>query len=251
MSDLPPSPEEEPVAISADMLAEPEPPREQRVDFEKGMPPVPSVAAGIIVLCVAVFAWEWWSGALASAASIIAAGALHRASVLEGEVWRLLTAIYLHGSPTHLLGNCMMLYVLGMGVQHGFGWARTLLLYHVAGLCGSILSVVLTPGPGVGASGAIFGLSAAIVVFFYRFRHRFFLRDKRIGFVPLVWAMWSVGTGFLDPTIDNYAHIGGFVGGALMAAVLPARPRAEAPPSAGFVVQAPGTVAPPRLDPPR
>jgi rhomboid protease GluP len=137
------------------------------------------------------------------------------------------TATFLHGGFDHLFGNCAILYVLGMACEHAFGMVRTIAIYAVAGLSGSLLSLMLTTGPSVGASGAIFGLSSAIIIFFYRYQHIFFVRDKRVAFVLLVWAVYSVGLGFLTPGIDNYAHIGGFTGGAVMGALLPRRDRPE------------------------
>lgn len=81
----------------------------------------------------------------------------------------------------------------------------------------------LRPGPSVGASGAIFGLTASVVVVLYRYHSRFYLRDKRIGFVLAVWAGYQVLSGFASPYIDNFGHLGGLAGGAL--ATLAVRPR--------------------------
>jgi rhomboid protease GluP len=232
MPDVPP-PEPPPLEISADMLAQPEPP-ESRVDFERGMSVFPWLCLGLIVANTAVFAWELAVGALGSTASITAAGALHRESVLHGEVWRMPWSMFLHGDVAHLVGNCVVLYILGMGLEHAVGFVSTAGVYLFAGLCGAALSLLMQPGPGVGASGAIFGLAGALVVFLYRFRHVYYVRDKQIGYVLLAWAVFQIVTGFLDPRIDNFAHLGGFAGGAL--AALTVRPRV-APPAPGFAVQ--------------
>jgi len=87
-------------------------------------------------------------------------------------------------------------------------------------LAGSLLSAALSPGPSVGASGAIFGVVAAVVVVLYRHQERFSLRDKRIGFVLLVWAGYQISTGLLNPYIDNYGHLGGLAGGGSTALLL-------------------------------
>lgn len=234
-SDVPPAgaaPADAPLAITADMLETP-PPESLRADFERGMSMLPVVIIALAVINVAIFAWQFVSGGLESAETFITAGALYRESVLDGEIWRLLTATYLHAGADHLLGNLFGLYVLGVAVPHAIGWQRTLLAYHVAGLTGSILSVIMSPGPGVGASGAIFGLAGLIIVFLYRHQQRFQLRDKRVGIVLLAWAAWTIATGFLMPGIDNFAHIGGFVGGAIMGMFLPARSRPDLE-TAGF-----------------
>ena len=75
----------------------------------------------------------------------------------------------------------------------------------------------------MGASGAIFGLVASVIVVLYRHQDRFYLRDKRFGFVLLIWAAYQVLTGLATPWIDNFGHLGGIAGGAL--ATLAVRPR--------------------------
>jgi rhomboid protease GluP len=212
---------EEPIVITPDMLAPGS--RGARVDFERGMHPVPPVVSLLIVLNVAMFVWQIASGALTDEETIIAAGALVRERVLAGEGSRLISAMFLHGGADHLIGNVLVLYVVGMAVEHALGLARTAFVYFASGLAGAGLSMALSPGPSVGASGAIFGLIASVIVVLYRHRDRFHVRDKRIGFVLVVWAGYQVGTGFLTPFIDNFAHIGGFVGGAL--GTLLVRPR--------------------------
>jgi rhomboid protease GluP len=221
-----PEPAPEPLVLTADMLAPPDPPR--RIDFERGIGHGPLFTLVMIGALVGVFVWELATGALASEAAIVQAGALSRPEVMTaGEVWRLATATFLHGGFDHLIGNCAILYILGMACEHAFGAVRTIAIYAVSGLGGSLMSLSLTTGPSVGASGAIFGLTAAIIIFFYRYQHVFVVRDKRVGFVLLVWAAYSVGLGFLTPGIDNFAHIGGFTGGAIMGALLPRRDRPE------------------------
>src|SRR5438876_255009 len=81
------------------------------------------------------------------------------------------------------------------------------------------------------AAGAVFGVVAAVVVALYRHQKRFYLRDKRIGFVLLVWAAYQISTGLLSPYIDNYGHLGGFAGGATAAWLL--KPSLLSEPSTG------------------
>jgi rhomboid protease GluP len=210
----------EPLLITSDMFAPASAATAARVDFERGMSRWPVLTLALIAANVAVFGWQLSIGALDSEAAIIEAGALARARVLEGEVWRLFSAIFLHAGVEHLVGNCLMLYIVGMACEHGFGAGRAMVIYFVSGLCGSVLSVTMSLGPSVGASGAIFGVVSAVVVFLYLQRHHFFIRDKRIGVVLLVWAAYTVAMGFLTPGIDNFAHIGGLLGGVLVGAAL-------------------------------
>src|SRR5438094_4266514 len=165
------------------------------VDFERGMRIAPPLVLALITANVALFGWELATGALASRDGIVEAGALVRDRVLAGEWWRLESATFLHAGWDHLLGNCLVLYVVGMACEHAFGFVRTAVVYFTSGLTGSLLSGALSPGPPVGASGAILGGVAAVVVAFYRHQKRFHLRDKRIGFVRLARAAYQLSTG--------------------------------------------------------
>lgn len=195
------------------MLANPATPRETRLDFERGLSYAPKLTLLLIGLNVALFIVELATGALVDSASIVRAGALHRESVMHGEVWRLLSAMFLHVGFDHLLGNCLVLYAVGMAWEHAVGW-RTAAVYFVGGVCGSLLSVLSSPGPSVGASGAIFGLTGALIVFLYRHRDVYYVREKRVGVVLAAWAVYQVVLGLFTPLVDNFAHIGGLIGGA-------------------------------------
>ena len=153
--------------------------------------------------------------------------------VAEGEVYRLLTAMFLHGGIGHIFFNMYALYVIGATVEPIFGRARFLLIYVLGGLTGSLLSLLLGDflSPSVGASGAVFALFAAEAVHLYqhrgvyanvrsRLRHMLFLIGMNlfIGLVP-------------GSRIDNWGHIGGVLGGLLLAwRIAPRMPRPSAPP---------------------
>lgn len=189
-----------------------------RVDLERGMSPAPPLTLALIALLTAVFARQVAIDSLASQEAIIAAGAKDLASIRAGEVWRLLSAAFLHGSAGHLVGNLVALYILGMAAEHMFGRARLASVLVLAAIAGSVFSC-LDPRPSVGASGAIFGLMGAVAVAVYRNSAVLHVRDKRVGGALLVWAGWSFFIGIADPFVDNWAHLGGFVAGALAGGV--------------------------------
>jgi rhomboid protease GluP len=199
------------------------PARRTPVDFERGMSLVPPLTLALMAANLAMFARELASGALTDRDTIVAAGALVRDKVLAGEVWRLVTSMFLHGGVDHLIGNMIVLYIVGMACEHALGLARTAYVYFAAGFTGAMVSLLLRPGPSVGASGAIFGLLASVVVVLYCYRGRFHLRDNRIGLVLAAWAAYQVLSGLATPYIDNAAHLGGMIGGALT--TLPITPR--------------------------
>lgn len=140
----------------------------------------------------------------------------------RGEFWRLFTAMFLHGGLPHLFFNGFSLYVLGPGIEAWFGWRRFLAVYLLGGLTGSLLSAVLMENSrfaaSLGASGALFALIGAELVYLYRNRAalgafgRYQLRQ--LGFIALL----NLGMGFLPGSnIDNWGHIGGLVGGTVLA----------------------------------
>ena len=189
----------------------------RRVDFERRMRSTPPATLTLIGILTAIFALEVAAGSLDGNDAIVRAGALVRDGVAHGQLWRLVTPIFLHGGIEHLVSNAVALFILGLVCEHAFGRAQYVSLFLVSGLSGSLLSVVLNPGPSVGASGAIFGLQGAAIVLFRRHRDRLLVRDRRIGFVLLVWAIYTIVGGIATPYIDNGAHIGGALGGALFA----------------------------------
>lgn len=212
---------EEPLIITRSMLTAT--PRRVPIDFERGMRMAPPFILLLIVLNVFMFGWEIAAGALSDEDTIMAAGALARAEVLAGEWWRLVSAMFLHGGVDHLLGNMIVLYIVGIGCEHALGLSGTAFVYFASGVAGSLLSLTFSTGPSVGASGAIFGVAAALIVVLVRYRDRYHLRDKRIGVVLGIWAAYQLAIGFTLPFVDNFAHIGGLAGGAL--ATLIVRPR--------------------------
>lgn len=187
----------------------------EREEFETGMGFFPPVTLVLCVLCTLAYIGEVAIGALQNEDAIIAAGALNAAKVRAGEWWRLGSAMFLHGSVEHLLGNLIILYVLGMACEHGFGWNQFLVLYVFAGLVGSGFSL-LGGRTSVGASGAVFGAAGGLIAFFARHHRSFRVRDARVAVVLVVWAGYQFALGLMSPFVDNLAHLGGLIGGFLI-----------------------------------
>ena len=186
-----------------------------KIDFERGMSSTPVLTIALIGFNAVLFFVTVSQGLLQSEAAILKAGALSRELVFHGEVWRLLSAMFLHGGLDHLAGNGVGLFIVGMAAEHAYGKLEMIGIYVISGLCGSVLSVLMNPGPSVGASGAIFGLLGATIVVFLKYRDRLHLRDKHVGNGLLLWAAYSIATAWFIPFVDNAAHVGGLLGGAL------------------------------------
>lgn len=189
----------------------------RRVDFERRMRRRPPVTLAVIGLLAVIFAVEAALRATESAQGLVALGALSRPEVFAGQWWRLESATWLHGGLNHLVSNAIALFIFGMICEHAFGRAQYVVLYVLSGVGGSILSLLISEGPSVGASGAIFGLQGAAIVLFRQHRERILMRDRRIGVVLLGWALYSIVAGWTSPFVDNGAHIGGVLTGALIA----------------------------------
>jgi rhomboid protease GluP len=111
------------------------------------------------------------------------------------------------------------LWAIGPAVERFFGQARFLTVYLLSGISGVLLSLVMSPNPSVGASGAIFGLLGALATFLYLHRATFGQMGRaqlrQLVFVALI----NLGMG-LTPGIDNWGHVGGLVAGVALASFL-------------------------------
>ncbi len=129
--------------------------------------------------------------------------------VSDGEYYRLVTSMFVHLGPLHLLTNMWALWIIGRSLELVLGPLRFLVLYFVAGLGGSVAVYVFAPYPGgAGASGAIFGLFAALFVILKR------LRRDTSAIIPLL--VINLVISFV-PGISWQAHLGGLVTGAVVA----------------------------------
>ena len=145
------------------------------------------------------------------------------AVVRDGEWWRLVTATVLHGGLVHLALNMWALWVAGTQVTRWFGNGQFLLIYWGSALAGSALSLHFSAqqAVSVGASGAVFGVLGALLAGVVQHRDRVpkavvtQLLTSQGAFVAI-----SLVQGFTRPGIDNAAHIGGLLAGAVMAWLL-------------------------------
>ena len=126
--------------------------------------------------------------------------------------------MFLHGGLVHLLFNCYALYVIGSQVESFLGKFKFLVIYLVAGISGALFSMIFGGNyASIGASGAIFGLMGALVYFGYHYRV-YLGNVVRSQIIPLI--VLNLALGFFVTGIDNFAHIGGLIGGTLMSIAL-------------------------------
>lgn len=139
------------------------------------------------------------------------------ALIRAGELWRLITPVFLHGSILHIAFNMYALIIYGRGIEARYGHGRFLLLYFLSGYAGNVMSFLLTVNPSLGASTAIFGLIAAEGVFIIQNRKLLGNRVNRSLVNLLYIAGVNLLIGFTTTGVDNWGHIGGLLGGLLFA----------------------------------
>jgi membrane associated rhomboid family serine protease len=191
--------------------------------------------AQLIVIVTSIVSLVALSDAQVNRAGDVITGPLFQALQLDhdaiknGELWRLLTVTLVHapGGSTpllslHLLLNMYALWIVGPVVESIWGKRLLLAFYVLTALAASTASFLTSPGPAVGASGAIFGLVG--VIFAGTRAHHPMLDRRARSIVPQLglFIVINLAFGFLaGGTIDNAAHIGGLVSGMWLGFVVP------------------------------
>ena len=142
---------------------------------------------------------------------------LQKDLVRLGEFYRLLTGAFIHVDIIHFLTNAYSLYIIGSMAESYYGKKKFTLIYLLSIISASLLSISMNDSFSIGASGGIFGLLGCLLYFGYHYRVYFGnVLIRRI--VPVI--ILNLFIGFTIPGIDNFAHIGGLVGGFLISKAL-------------------------------
>ncbi len=142
---------------------------------------------------------------------------LQKDLVRMGEVYRLITGAFIHIDILHFLTNAYSLYIVGSMAESYYGKKKFIIIYLFSMITASLLSISMGDTISIGASGAIFGLLGCLLYFGYHYRVYFGnVLLRRI--VPVI--LVNLVIGFSLPGIDNFAHIGGLIGGFLISKAL-------------------------------
>jgi membrane associated rhomboid family serine protease len=170
---------------------------------------------GLIAINVIVFLIELaggGTGSLSGGGTVIHDAGLRGPDVANGDWWRVISGGFLHAGFLHLLLNMYVLYIAGSILEPGIGTARFLGIYFVSLIAGSLGALVVDPNSlTVGASGAIFGLMAAVVVI---------ARGRGVEQLASQFGLFIVLNLVLTFSISGISvggHIGGLIGGAVAA----------------------------------
>lgn len=191
----------------------------------------PIVTVGLIVVNVLVFLYELSLGA--NLDSFLGAFAAQSSEIRAGQaLYTLITSIFLHSGWLHLIFNMLYLWIFGDNVESELGHGLYLIFYLVGGIVASLVFAFMTgPSnvPALGASGAIGAVLGAYIVMFPNERIRALIplgRAMTMGYVPalVLIGVWAIGqfiggfntVGSTEGGVGYWAHIGGFVFGALV-----------------------------------
>jgi rhomboid protease GluP len=214
-------------------------PPSQQVPAQQRLPPqmvrvstlhvVPVATYSILILTVCVYLLQVAGQYLVKTDSWTALGLFvtslgdkSNTLIRAGQLWRLLTPVFLHDTSLpygglHLVFNMFLLHLYGRGLESRYGHVRFMLLYFLSAFAGNVFSFMLSPENTLGSSPAIYGLLAAEAVFLLQKRK--VMRSQVSGSLLglLVMAAINIYLGRTSVLIDNFAHIGGLLGGLVFA----------------------------------
>jgi len=192
---------------------QPPPPQQVRIKLPDNKPYVVYIIMGITIL---VYLLQMGANWVFGYDLVAIYGMKINEYIYQGEYWRLITPVFLHGSLTHIGFNMYALYALGPQMERFYGSWQFLLLYLVSGFGGVVASFALTEAASVGASTAIFGLLGAYGIFSYMNQKVFGERARRSLRSVVQIAVINLLIG-MTPGIDNWGHMGGLVAGVIIA----------------------------------
>jgi len=213
-------------------------------DENRGARGVPVVTVTLVVINVLVYLYEASLKPPDLFNFITTYGAIPAEIERGVDLYTLITSMFVHGGFAHIAGNMLFLWIFGDNIEQRFGSALFLVFYVGTGLAASGAHIATNSGalvPTVGASGAISGVMGAYILLYPMNRIRTFIYYWGIVYVPAfiylgIWFMTQLMSGMVAlsvPTAQSsgvafWAHIGGFVAGMGVAAVLaPIRPEPE------------------------
>jgi len=171
----------------------------------------------LIALNIAVYIYTSLAGGSLLETSydmILRYGQVNGFIIYYGWYWQFFTSMFIHVSIAHLAGNMLFLLIFGLRGEEMFSLPEYLLIYFLGGLTGNLLSLVFLPLdiPSAGASGAIFAMFGACIIYARRS-----VGQSIIGALIYAFFLLFLSSG---PNVNDSAHIGGLIAGLLIGYVL-------------------------------
>ncbi|MEM7495128.1 MAG: rhomboid family intramembrane serine protease [Myxococcota bacterium] len=180
----------------------------------------PLVTNALVFANLAVFIWMQQETLPSLTVDLVAFGAVDPVRVWSGEIWRLVTALFVHGGLLHFMLNTIVLFQLGRLLEFFVGSAAVLAVFLSCGIAGFCCSLLAGPNVVVGSSGAVFGLVGTLLALFFVMPKRVPVRALLRPLSVLVVVNFVLGAVFntwfaASFHIDNTAHAGGLALGML------------------------------------
>ncbi|HEX4622750.1 MAG TPA: rhomboid family intramembrane serine protease, partial [Myxococcaceae bacterium] len=200
---------------------------------------MPWVTAGLIAINVAAYAVTAQSGPLDLDAMVRFGGKVGPLITDLGQLWRLLTANFLHKDALHIGLNMFVLVNVGAVLENAYRRLDFLLLLVVSGISTMTASLWLSDAVSVGASGMVYGCLGGVVVFGLKYRSILPARYRRmLGEAAIPTVLVFLWIGWTSAGVDNAAHLGGLVAGLVVAPLFRPRLLVDQPSASGNLLRA-------------
>lgn len=190
-----------------------------KIQFKDSKITLSLIALNIVVYIITIYLnLKWGNGSFLDmdAGVLVLMGAKYNPLISSGQYFRLITCMFLHGGLMHIAFNMYALNAIGPLVERVYGKSKFLIIYFTAGICSSLLSYKFSNAISVGASGAIFGLLGAVLVFGFKMKNS--IGKQFMNSILQVIAI-NIFIGLALPNIDNFGHMGGLLGGLVVSMV--------------------------------
>lgn len=156
--------------------------------------------------------------------TILKYGQVNAFVLFRGAWYQLFTALFIHVNIAHIAGNMFFFAIFGLRAEEMFDLKQYLAVYFLSGLAGNLLTLAFGPTfpPSAGASGAIFGVFGATIIYIRRA-----VGQSIVGALVVAFFLLLINSG---PGVNNFAHLGGLVVGLLIgyaAAAATKRPKTD------------------------
>lgn len=188
---------------------------EDLVNFDPRIPKQkPRLSRLLIFLIILMYVIEMLFNALYNEKAIILLGAKWNEGITNGQYYRFITPVFLHGNLIHLFLNIFAIKIFAQELESVYGSYRFLITFLLTSWSATLTSYVFSKGLAIGASGFLFGVIGSLLVFFFKQREK--LSGATMRFKTMYTLIFiNLTLGFIIPRIDNSAHIGGLLGGLI------------------------------------
>ncbi|WP_338122004.1 rhomboid family intramembrane serine protease [Carnobacterium divergens] len=178
----------------------------------------PIVTYSFLAIQLIIFLLMTMDGGSENSVTLIKYGAKENTFIAIGQWWRLVTPMFVHIGALHIIVNSVTLYYLGIQLEGVFGHLRFALIYLLSGIAGNVASFAFNDAISAGASTALFGLFGTALMLAETFRHNVQMQEMAKTFGIFIGL--NLVTGFMSTSVDNSGHIGGLIGGFLIATAI-------------------------------